>query len=211
MPFVYILSEDDFDDQIYTYLAESLLGAQVEVVGRRLRRGGGIGAVRRALPLLLADIRHLGAQESIYFIISMDNDRAFEHPEHGPAPYGDGKPCRHCGLTEAVHAAMPDGWSVPGAVAVPVQMIEAWLLLMHDAEKYREESALPPCGWRAQPLAQRLLGPDPPPQLKDLVEAERGTETKADFAMSCVAKLRPGDLATRSPSFRLFHDQVSRW
>ena len=211
MPHVYILSEDDFDDQVYAYLVEMLLSVRVDVVPMRLRRGGGIGEVRNKLRLLLGHIQHVGVQESTFFIVAMDNDRALEHPAHQPRPHGDGTPCRHCGLIAAIHTGMPDGWPIPGAVAVPVQMIEAWLLLMHDRGLYPEESRLPPFARRDQASAWRLMGPDPPPQLKDLVDAERGVATVLDFALQCVLAINPEDLAARSPSFGSFLEQLSGW
>ena len=128
---VYILSEDDFDDQVYVYVLETLLKARVDLIPFRLRRGGGIGEVRRKLPLLLAAIRRAGPVDDTYFVVSIDNDRAPEHSTHEPhAPRAHG--CRRCELDDAIHVAMPDGWPIPGAVAVPVQMIEAWLLLMYE-------------------------------------------------------------------------------
>jgi hypothetical protein len=214
MPFVYLPSEDDSDDQVYVYILESLISARADIAQMRLRRGGGIGEVRKKLPLLLAAIRRGGQPDDTCFVVAIDNDRALEHPSHGPQPYSREEPCRHCGLTNAIHAALPDGWPIPGAVAVPVQMVEAWLLLMHDGTKYPAESELPACGRRDQASARRLYGPDPPPQLKDLVEAEwraSGAASREEFALSCILKLVPDDLAARSPSFRRFRDDVARW
>jgi hypothetical protein len=92
-------------------------------------------------------------------------------------------------------------------------MIESWLLLLHDPLKYRAESELPVCARRDQAVAIRHYGPNPPPQLKDLVEQEcKATgKTKSDFALDCVLRLDIADLAARSPSFALFHQQVAGW
>jgi hypothetical protein len=210
---VYILSEDDFDDEVYVYVLEALLGAHVAPVPVRLRRRGGIGEVRKKLRLLLDMIRHTGPVDDTYFVVAIDNDRAPEHSKHEPAaPRARG--CRHCDLDDAVHAATPDGWPIPGAIAVPVQMIEAWLLLMYDPARYEREATLPQCGWRDQDVARRVYGADPPPQLKDLTEKERreaDIATKSDFAAECVLRLDATDLAQRSPSFAHFQRQVSRW
>jgi hypothetical protein len=104
------------------------------------------------------------------FVIGIDNDRAVEHPTHERRAHSREEGCRHCGLTDAIYTGMPNGWPIPGAVAVPVQMIEAWLLLMHDVERYPQEATLPVCARRDQETARRLYGADPPPQLKDLVD-----------------------------------------
>jgi hypothetical protein len=213
MALVYILSEDDFDDQVYVYVLEALLGARVDPIPVRLRRGGGIGEVRKKLPLLLGMIRRTGPVDDTYFVVAIDNDRHPQHSAHVPTePHARG--CRHCDLMDAVHAATPDGWPIPGAIAVPVQMIEAWLLLMYDPKRYEREATLPQCGWQHQPIAQRVYGAAPPPQLKDLAEKEQreaDIATKADFALTCVLRLDPADLAQRAPSFAHFQLQVSRW
>jgi hypothetical protein len=109
---------------------------------------------------------------------------------------------------------MPDGWPVPGAVAVPVEMIAAWLLLMYDPVCYARESDLPACARRDQPVARERCGAAPPPQLKDLVDKEMlgsRSVTKADFALECVLRLDPAALAGRAPSFAHFRQQVSGW
>jgi hypothetical protein len=211
MATVYLLSEDDFDEQVYVFVLEGLLSSRVEPVPLRLRRGGGLGEVRKKLPLLLKIIQRTGSQEGMRFVVGIDNDRAVEHPTHEAKPYSKSEPCRHCGLTDAIHAEMPDGWLIPGAIAVPVQMIEAWLLLMHAPEKYRDEASLPACPWRDRPAARSVYGDDPPPQLKDLFDAERGASSKADFALECVLKLDATDLAARSPSFARLRDAVTTW
>jgi hypothetical protein len=211
MATVYLLSEDDFDEQVYVYVLEALLASGVEPVPLRLRRGGGLGEVRKKLPLLLQIIRHTGPQEGMRFVVGIDNDRAVEHPTHEAKQHSRAESCRHCALTDAVHGEMPDGWPIPGAIAVPVQMIEAWLLLMYAPEKYRDEASLPTCAWRDRAAARTVYGGSPPPQLKDLFDAERGASTKANFALECVMKLDATDLAARSPSFARFRDAVAAW
>jgi hypothetical protein len=213
MAYVHILSEDDFDDQVYVYILEMLLGgASIERNHVRLRRGGGIGEVRKKVPILLSHIRRTGLVDDTYFVVALDNDRKPEHAKHeGAARPPPG--CRHCDLENAIHAAMPDGWPIPGAVAVPVQMIESWLLLMHDPVRYAE-ATLPQCGLRDQPVAREMYGANPPPQLKDLLEIEQRasrSSSKEDFALACILRLDPADLAERSASFAHFRRQVSTW
>jgi hypothetical protein len=210
---VYVLSEDDVDDQAYVYVLEALLGAHVDLVPVRVRRSGGIGEVRKRLPLLLSILRHTGQVDDTYFVVAIDNDRKPQHSEHEQeAPHARG--CRHCDLEDAIHAAMPDGWPIPGAIAVPVQMIEAWLLLMYDPARYPLEATLPYYGRRGQPIARSFYGAAPPPQLKDLTDMEQrdaGIAAKSDFAMACVLRLDAADLARRAPSFAHFQRQVSPW
>jgi hypothetical protein len=210
----YLLSEDDFDDAVYVYILEVLLARRVDLNPMRLRRGGGLGEVRKKLPLLLSHVRRSGLVDDTCFVIAIDNDRAREHPAHQALAHTRDEPCRHCAMEQAIHEQMPDGWPIPGACAVPVQMIESWLLLLHDPVRYPREADLPVCAWSTQETARRLYGPRPPPQLKDLVEAALhagGTPAKVDFALACALRLDPEDLATRSPSFDRFRSQVARW
>jgi hypothetical protein len=210
---VYVLSEDDFDDQVYVYVLEVLLQTRVDVLPLRLRRGGGIGEVRKKLPLLVSAIRRTGPVDDTYFVVAIDNDRVPQHAAHVQHVPHESE-CRHCRIMDAIHEGMPDGWPVPGAVAVPVEMIEAWLLLMYDPVRYARESDLPACAGRDQEVARQRYGADPPPQLKDLFEKEKQdarSATKADFALACVLRLDPAALAERAPSFAHFRQQVSGW
>ncbi len=209
MAFVYLLTEDDFDDQVYVYLLEMLSGARFDYEQVRLRRGGGVPEVRKKLPLLLSLVRRTGPLEDACFLVALDNDRL---PKHGSHAREDAT-CRHCGLEAAIHQRMPDGRPIPGIVAVPVEMIESWLLLLLDPERFPDEACLPRCGSRAQQVARDVHGATPPPQLKDLVESERraARQSKAEFALDCVLRLDDASLlAARSPSFALFHAQVAR-
>jgi hypothetical protein len=210
---LYLLTEDDSDDQIFLFLMEMMTGRRLDIVTTKLRRGGGIGEVRKKLPYMIALIRRAGVQASAVFTVALDNDRAPEHPNHVIRAHVAGTVCRHCGLLGTLHELFPDGWPIPRAIAVPVQMLETWLLLMHDRVKYPVESALPLCARREQPVAVRHYGPNPPPQLKDLVDLEREAAglSRADFALECIGGLDVEDLATRSPSFSLFRDQVAAW
>jgi hypothetical protein len=209
-----VLSEDDFDDQVYVYLLETLLSVGVELIPLRLRRGGGIGEVRKKLPLLLSLIRRTGRTEDTFFLIGMDNDRAAEHPSHERLGHTRGEACRHCAITHAIRTGLPDGRPIPGAIALPVQMIESWLLLMHDAVQYPQESSLPACARSDQHAARALYGANPPPQIKDLVDASlrssSASRTKVDFALECVLRLDAEGLSARSPSFDRFRREVSR-
>jgi hypothetical protein len=210
---VYLLSEDDSDDQVYVYLLEMLLEKRVELVQRVRSRRGGVGEVRKRLPLLFAAIRRAGVVEDTYFLVAIDNDRAPEHPAHEGRPHSKAEECRHCALERAMGHALPDGRPIPGALAVPVQMIESWLLMMHDPATYPNEATLPMYARRRGVAARRAHGHDPPPQLKDLVRSAREARgwSEADFALDCVTRLDADDLAERSPSFQRFRDEVRGW
>jgi hypothetical protein len=207
---LYFLTEDDWDDQVLLFLLEMMTGRRLDVVRTRLRRGGGIGEVRKKLALMFAAIRRLGAQDGLVFTVAVDNDRAVPHAAHGA---NRDLACRHCGVDEEIHRLLPDGRSIPGAIAVPVEMLEAWILLMHDPTTYAREYDLPRCARRYQPIAIRTYGAMPPPQLKDLLESEcvRIGRTRTELAEAAVLRLDAEDLAARSPSFALFRRQVIAW
>lgn len=180
----------------------------------KLRRGGGVGEVRKKLPLLLANIRRTGQLQNAAFVIVLDNDRSLTHPSHQrEAHHRKNAPCRQCELRHAVDTQLSDGWPIAGAIAVPVEMIEAWLLLLCDRKKYPLESDLPRCARKEKPAAVELYGSTPPPQLKDLVDIERtlAGKDRREFVLGCVLALDVEDLATRSPSFALFADYVRSW
>jgi hypothetical protein len=95
-----------------------------------------------------------------------------------------------------------------------VQMLESWLLLMHDRDMYPDEATLPVCGRSAQPAARQIYGQNPSPQLKDLVDAhvrETHAASKGEFALTCILALDADDLAARAPSFGRFRADVSKW
>lgn len=108
-----------------------------------------------------------------------------------------------------------DEWPIPGAIAVPVEMLESWLLLICNGETYRDEASLPPFGRKNQKLARDFYTPkDPPDQLKDLSDLEkreRGIDATLEFVAYCAGQLDPDDLAARAPSFALFRSQVDSW
>ena len=106
-------------------------------------------------------------------------------------------------------------WPIKGAIAVPVQMLESWLLLICDPTRYRNETALPYFPYASDSKAQRYYAPhQPPPQLKDLKALEKsklGLTFEDDFCLHCLDKLVPVELAAIAPSFELFKRQIEAW
>ena len=227
MSFLYVISEDDSDDLFYELCVERITGKQFAVDSRRLRRGGGIAAARRMLALILKQIKYIGPVDDTYFVVSLDNDRCRVHPEHQspldpnkisrlPKHERD-KPCRFCELRHLVIETLgpEESWSIKGAIGVPVQMLESWLLLISNPDAYSEESQLPLFSRRTKPLAREYYRPrQPPAQLKDLREVEKarlGIEATEEYCLYCVEQLDPDDLSARSSSFSLFRAQVLAW
>lgn len=142
MKTLYLLTEDDSDSLFYEGSAQKITGVLFTPVCRRMRKGSGIGAVRASLQLALAEIHRMKDESGVHFLIAMDNDRAPHAKAADALPVdqrvrlskGDfHKTDRHAELIAALEATLGrdrSKWSVPVAIAIPVEMIESWLLLM---------------------------------------------------------------------------------
>lgn len=221
MAFLYILSEDDADDLFYTGCVEKLTGKVMNNIFRKLRRGGGISEVRRKAKILLQQIKYTGQMEDAFFIIAMDNDRSPEHPSHQRLPGLSKKEqryaCRFCEIEKAVMEMLGKDrstWPIKGAIAVPVQMLESWLLLISNPTIYKNEASLPFFSRKTSPLAQEYYKNNVPDQLKDLRDNEKQRlkiVTDEEFCLHCCLALVSEDLQSVSPSFSLFKNQIDTW
>lgn len=227
MIFLYLLSEDDNDDLFYEECVSKIIGRSVKVLGRRLRKGGGITSVRRAIKYILRSINNSGPVEDTFFAIALDNDRSLHHPNHeNPLKesrakalpnFEREKACRHCQLVKAIEDELGprETWPIQGAVAVPREMLESWLLLICNPDKYEHEAKLPLFAEKSKSLAKKYYNSKAPPeQLKDLRALEKsriGISDSFDFCFHCCDQLEPERLAELSPSFALFKAQVDRW
>ncbi len=223
--YLYLLSEDDNDDLFYQGCLQKITGQPFEIIPLRIRKGGGIGAVRKSLPILLQQIQYSGVQEQSRFVVALDNDRSPIHPDHlRPADFSQlpkadqKKACRHCELEQVAMAklgAARKQWPIQGAIAVPVQMLEAWLLLITAPETYSNETGLPLFSEKSSSSAKHYHSSQKPPeQLKDLKRKEKkrlGIGSDRDFCQYCVDQLDPESLATLSPSFQMFMDEIKSW
>lgn len=223
--YLYLLSEDDNDDLFYQGCLQKITGQPFEIIPLRIRKGGGIAAVRKSLPILLQQIQYSGALEQSRFLVALDNDRSPIHPHHPrPADFSQlpkadqKKACRYCELEQVAIAKLGtarEQWAIQGAIAVPVQMLEAWLLLITAPETYAHESDLPQFSEQSSSSAKQYhSSQNPPPQLKDLKRQERkrlNIGSDRAFCQYCVEQLEPGKLAERSPSFQLFLDEIAGW
>ena len=222
---VYILSESDYDDLFYNLCLEIIAQQGYQLISRRLRPGSGISSVRRNIRLLLRDIAHTGKVEQTFFVIALDNDRCPIHPHHEQIPdihklpiKEQRKQCRFCEIERVIQEILGQDrhlWPIKGAVAVPVQMLESWLLLICNKDVYKDERSLPLFAWKSLSLAQQYYAPGKPDdQLKDLKEREKSTlqiSSEEDFYLYCIEHLVPAELASLSPSFALFKKQVEGW
>ncbi len=222
---VYILSESDYDDLFYTLCLEAITKQGYHLISRRMRRGSGISSVRSSIRLLLKDIAHTGSVDNTFFVIALDNDRCPVHPQHEQIPHihklpdrEQHKQCRFCEIEQSIRDVLGEDrhhWPIKGAIAVPVQMLESWLLLICNPDAYNNERSLPLFAWKSQALAQRYYAPQQPDeQLKDLKEREKvrlQLASEEDLCLYCIEQLVPETLAHIAPSFALFKQQVEEW
>ncbi len=181
--------------------------------------------VRRNIRWLSKQISHYTSAQNIFFVVALDNDRGPTHPNHQRLPHVNRlpekehtRPCRFCELEKALHDILGRNrkqWAIAGAIAVRVQMLETWLLLICDPDQYSSEAALPYFAKKSQAIAKRYYAPDPPVnQLKDLKEIEKsklGITSEEDFCLHCIDTLVPTDLAAVAPSFDVFKKQIDAW
>ena len=101
-----------------------------------------------------------------------------------------------------------DAWPVKVAVAMPVEMIESWVLLLCDPHR----PALPLFAEANQPSARAYYGAAPPPQLKDLCRVEAAARGKSlgDYFWHA-AEQNIEAVTAVSPSFRMFVEELAQW
>ncbi|ELS01796.1 hypothetical protein Xen7305DRAFT_00015020 [Xenococcus sp. PCC 7305] len=191
---------------------------------RRIRKNGGIGEVRKKLPTFLNDIRKSAGMDA-YFIIALDNDRAPEHLvsddqtlTHNKIPglskQEQTKQCRFCeieGRIKELWGNDSNNWFAKGAIAVPVQMLESWILIALDPASAEK---LPIFAEKTQSLAKKFHNGAPLDQLKDLcdqIRYEKGGLEKGSFFLDVADKMNIEEVTEVSSSFAQFKNQIISW
>jgi hypothetical protein len=222
---LYLLTEDDNDDLFFERCAERISGKSFyKVEPRRIRKNGGISEVRKKLPAFLNDIKKSAGMDA-YFIIGLDNDRAPEHSFDiqqtiihdrisGLSQQDSRKQCRYCEIENKIKEIWGrdvNKWSAKGAIAVPVQMLESWILIGLNFNCDRE---LPIFAEKSQSLAKEFHKGSPPDQLKDLCDRlryERGGLTKGEFFLNVADRMDFEVTTAASSSFAQFKNQITTW
>ena len=110
MAYLYLLSESDNDDAFYKACIERITGKTVELISRRLRRGGGLSELRSKSRILLGQIKHTGYVAETFFLIALDNDRSPVHPTHeqrsGLSRKERQKVCRYCKIDSIIQSIL---------------------------------------------------------------------------------------------------------
>jgi hypothetical protein len=220
MAFLHLLTEDGSDDLFYEACAQRVTGRSFHAESAKVKRGAGVGAVRVAIKYLLRGILRTGPVPDTFFIVALDNDRAPQHPD-GARPPGalsaadQRKRNRHDELHESVAAVLGadrSHWPIPGALAIPVEMMEGWVLLMCDPQRPQPLPYFPSADKAA---AQQYHGnANPPPQLKDLAHSEataRGKANRHELAIEVAFAHDHVAVAAVSRSYAHFREQLLTW
>ncbi len=220
MKILYLLAESDADELFFEAVAERITGFSFTLAECRVRRNQGYAAVRVAVKLFLQTIQRSTADGNTHFIISVDNDRAphrweDEQSRRNLSSNDQRKEDRYQRFEGEMHRVLGEdrsAWNAKGALAIPIEMVEAWLLLANNPDEFDD---LPRFARSSDPSARQFYrSHTPPPQLKDQVKllmAERNCSSRPEFFVDCAHELNPEQLAERSPSFRYFHDQLRGW
>lgn len=215
--YLYTLCEGELDEIFYERIAEHITGFSFHSDQEfRLRHGANWKTALANAKLLLNRVRHWTDKQDVAVIIAVDNDRAPDHPEGRTYPlplpkFDRQKEPRHRKLVFMLEESMGKDrskWPVDVALAVPVEMIESWVLLLLNPEY----DTLPPYSEASSPLAERYYGSRPPPQLKDLRDEaakSRGLNLDELFWQAAGEDLEAA--AKVSPSLRLFLDDLKAW
>jgi hypothetical protein len=224
MNLLYILSEDATDTDFYDLLVRKLLPNQeFSLVPLLVTNKKGHKNVTQGIRRLLSIVKrtHQSAnQPNAFVLVAVDNDRRKIHPTHHilpqPPSSDAGKDCRFCELEQAKAEIWGnDASQFPAqyAFAVPVQMIESWLLQMVNPS--HNELNLPSFDEQKALIAQQYYkSANPPPQLKDLwqwFKDEQKIVAKEEGILYAIDALNPETLCQQSPSFKQFYQQIQQW
>ena len=225
MSVLYLVSESDNDAVFYALCAEKLTGNLFEAVPLKNRKGDGVAAVKSQLRYALIGARAAACgSQPVAFIAAMDNDRAPHGENSSPPPGGAGldrakltekeraRENRLAWMTATVEGVLGqnrNAWPLQVAIAVPVEMIESWIV---RARREQPPQPMPHFSKADSDRARSYHAPSaPPPQWKDLAAEEQGDMDKRDFYARVVKELDADALAGRSLSFRMFKEWLDRW
>jgi len=215
-----VFSESPHDDFVYESLAERITGQSFQLcdVPLGFRKHSGVSKVLGLLRMLLRTLPKSGEVSDLALIIAVDNDRCPGHPGGQPhprplPPMEQKRISRWDTIQTALRERWGDNraaWPVDVAVAIPVEMLESWVLLLLDPKR-----APLPIYPNASDMQARLFHEPgkPGPQLKDIVKEEirHRDLSKQDLLMTAATD---GDLAvveSVSPSFRMFATELRGW
>ena len=180
MSLLYIVSESGNDAFLYALLAERFAGRAFTPVPLENRKGDGVEAAKLHLKYALRQARAAaGGAEPVCFLAAIDNDRSPHDEKHGLdrtrlIAQEQRRPSRIGWLLAAVETVLGQNraaWPMPVALAVPVEMIESWIV---RARRDTEPQPMPYFSEADSDRARLYYAPTtPPPQWKDLAVIEQ--------------------------------------
>ena len=215
---LYILAEGELDELLYERVCERVTRQEFERSTEfSLRLGSNWKTAMAGARLLMSRFKYWAQPQDVGVIIAVDNDRSPGHPGGKPAPrtlpkQDLRKPPRYSELVKIVEDALGKeriSWPIDVALAVPVEMIESWLLTLLDPSC---AESLPLFAEASQATARAYYQGNPPPQLKDLRKADqrqRGISEMEHFWLAAEQDLEAA--AKASPSFAMFVKELQAW
>lgn len=194
-------TEDRTDDEILRAMTERILGEPVEALPTNLvlRRSGGWQEALRIAPMIAKAVFRTEAHGAV-FVIDNDGDPPHE-PAHEQAPLDD---CRLCALRGSAAVHEVSAWSRPAlpplqfVFAVPVQLLETWLLL--GARRFPHNQQ--PTRFGTTPQERRQLK-------RELYGDDRATrERRLSIAVPIAQQLNVAEVCAESASLADFARQL---
>jgi hypothetical protein len=217
MASLFIVAESERDQDFYELLAEKATGRAFDRADHaRLPQGSNWKTALAAARLLLKKFGRLSSAQEIAIIVAVDNDRAPGHPGATPPArplvgVDRKKTPRYPALMQMFADALGpsrENWPVDVALAMPVEMIESWVLLLCDPAR----PSLPIFAESSQPLARAYHGDAPPPQLKDLCKREAAAAGKSlEQYFWFAAEQNLNAAAAVSKSLKMFLEELRSW
>lgn len=215
---LYILCEGERDDVFYETLAERVTSQTFSRTDDhfRVRHGANWKTAMAAARLLMSRIKHWHGRQEIAVIVAVDNDRSPGHPGGTPPArtlpsFDQKKQPRYPELKRIIEDALGPNrnqWPVDVAIAMPVEMVESWVLTLLNPER----GELPIYAEAAQGLARQYYGSTPPPQLKDLRDQEAAVlSMNQDELFFHAASCDHAAAEAVSPSLKMFTDELRQW
>lgn len=215
-----ILSESGRDEMFYERIAERVLNESFMAIDLpvmvKTQRNAPWKEVLNLAQKTIKRLQHWEGQQHMALIIAVDNDRAPGHPGAKPPartlpPHDDKKAPRYPALQALLQTQFGQdraAWPMDIALAVPVEMIESWVLILLSPSR----TELPIFAEADQSSAITYYNGHPPRQLKDLCqqEADAANESRDQlFDRAAEQDLTAAEAA--SPSLKMFTEELRLW